>query len=113
MVSAMTKQVTLGAAGPKVFPLALGCMSMGAGGAYGKQDDADGIATIHAALERGVNVIDTGDFYGMGRNELLVGKALQGHRDKAVLSVKYGALRGPDGAMLGFDASPAATKNAL
>jgi aryl-alcohol dehydrogenase-like predicted oxidoreductase len=109
----MTKQVKLGAAGPMVFPMALGCMSMGAGGSYGKQDDAEGIATIHAALERGVNVIDTGDFYGMGRNELMVGHALKGRRDKAILSVKYGGLRGPDGAFLGFDTRPVATKSAL
>jgi aryl-alcohol dehydrogenase-like predicted oxidoreductase len=105
-------QVKLGAAGPSVFPLALGCMSMGVG-AYGTSSDADGIATIHAALERGVNLIDTGDFYGMGKNELLVGQALRGRRDKAILSVKYGALRGPDGAFVGIDSSPAATKAAL
>ena len=103
----------LGANGPDVFPLALGCMSMGAGSWYGPSDDAEGIATIHAALERGVNVIDTGDFYGMGKNELLVGRALQGRRDQALLSVKFGALRGPDGAFFGFDARPAATKNFL
>ncbi len=103
----------LGTNGPDVFPLALGCMSMGAGSWYGPRDDAEGIATIHAALERGVNLIDTGDFYGMGKNELLVGKALHGRRDKALLSVKYGALRGPDGALLGVDTSPRATKNAL
>ena len=60
-------------------------------------DEAESIATIHAALHRGVNVIDTGDFYGMGKNELLVGRALQGRRDKALLSVKFGALRGHDG----------------
>jgi len=88
-------------------------MSMGAGSWYGASEDAESIATVHAALERGVNVIDTGDFYGMGKNELLVGKALQGRRDRALLSVKFGALRAPDGAILGFDASPAATKNAL
>jgi aryl-alcohol dehydrogenase-like predicted oxidoreductase len=108
-----TNTTKLGRTGPSVFPLALGCMSMGSGSAYGKSDEAESIATIHAALERGVNVIDTGDFYGMGKNELLVGKALQGRRDKALLSVKFGALRGPDGAFLGYDASPAATKNAL
>ncbi len=108
-----TNRTTLGKNGPEVFPMALGCMSMGAGSWYGASDEAEAIATIHAALERGVNVIDTGDFYGMGKNELLVGKALQGRRDKALLSVKFGALRGPDGAMLGVDTSPAATKNAL
>jgi aryl-alcohol dehydrogenase-like predicted oxidoreductase len=103
----------LGKTGPEAFPIALGCMGMGAGSWYGPSEEAESIATIHAALERGVNVIDTGDFYGMGKNELLVGKALQGWRDKALLSVKFGALRGPDGAFLGYDASPAATKNAL
>jgi aryl-alcohol dehydrogenase-like predicted oxidoreductase len=104
---------TMGKNGPAVFPLALGCMGLGVGGWYGASDEAESIATIHTALERGVNVLDTGDFYGMGRNELLVGKALLGRRDKALLSVKFGAQRGPDGAVLGYDASPAATKNAL
>jgi aryl-alcohol dehydrogenase-like predicted oxidoreductase len=108
-----TKQERLGKSGPSVFPIALGCMGMGAGSWYGDSDEAESIATIHEALERGVNVIDTGDFYGMGKNELLVGKALQGRRDQALLSVKFGALRGPDGALLGFDARPAATKSAL
>jgi aryl-alcohol dehydrogenase-like predicted oxidoreductase len=111
--SKATKTTKLGAAGPDVFPLALGCMSMGAGSWYGASDDNEAIATIHAALEYGVNILDTGDFYGMGKNELLVGKALQGRRDKALLSVKFGAQRGPDGAFLGYDASPAATKTAL
>nr|HEX4316994.1 aldo/keto reductase [Kofleriaceae bacterium] len=94
-----------------VFPFALGCMGMGSGGWYGSSSDDDGIATIHAALDRGVRVIDTGDFYAMGKNEMLVGKALAGaRRDKALLSVKFGGQRGPDGAFLGFDASPVATK---
>jgi len=108
-----TRKTKLGANGPDVFPMVLGCMGMAGGSWYGASDDAESIATIHAALERGVTILDTGDFYGMGKNELLVGKALQGRRDAALLSVKYGALRGPDGALLGFDASPAATKNAL
>ncbi len=95
MVTRMTNQrVKLGTSGPDVYPFALGCMSMGAGGAYGAGSDDEAIATIHAALERGVNVIDTGDFYGMGKNELLVGRALHGRRDRALLSVKYGAQRG-------------------
>src|SRR5262249_49452844 len=63
--------------------------------------------------DRGLNVLDTGDFYGMGKNELLVGHALRGRRDQAILSVKYGAQRGPDGAFLGVDTRPAATKNAV
>jgi|GEM_PF-175380 len=108
-----TSPTRLGLAGPSVFPLALGCMGMGAGNWYGPSDESENIATIHEALDRGVNLIDTGDFYGMGHNELLVGKALRGRRDQALLSVKYGALRGPDGAFLGHDARPAATKNFL
>src|SRR4051794_20844359 len=108
-----TTKTKLGAHGPDVFPMAIGCMGMGAGSWYGASDEDESIATIHAALERGVNLLDTGDFYGMGKNELLVGKALRGRRDRALLSVKYGALRGPDGAQLGYDASPIATKNAL
>ncbi|HVR61023.1 MAG TPA: aldo/keto reductase, partial [Polyangia bacterium] len=106
--------VALGASGPRVFPFALGCMGMGARSFYGSRDEAEGIATIHAALDRGVNIIDTGDFYSMGRNELLVGKALAGRRrEQAVVSVKFGGLRGPDGAFLGVDGRPAATKNFL
>jgi aryl-alcohol dehydrogenase-like predicted oxidoreductase len=106
-----TSKTTLGTSGPEVFPFALGCMGMGAGNMYGTSDEAESIATIHAALERGVNLIDTGDFYAMGKNELLVGKALAGgRRDKAVLSVKFGGLRDPAGAFVGFDARPAATK---
>jgi aryl-alcohol dehydrogenase-like predicted oxidoreductase len=108
-----TNETRLGKSGPAVFPIALGCMGMGAGSWYGPNDEGEAIATIHEALERGVNVLDTGDFYGMGRSEILLGKALQGRRDRAILSVKYGALRGPDGAFLGYDARPAATKTAL
>jgi aryl-alcohol dehydrogenase-like predicted oxidoreductase len=112
----MTKEpskMKLGATGPEVFPMALGCMGMGASSFYGDSDESESIATIHAALERGLNLLDTGDFYGTGRNELLVGKALQGRRDRALLSVKFGALRGPDGAFNGYDARPVAVKNAL
>src|SRR5262245_60238507 len=101
----------LGARGPHVFPLALGCMGMT--GAYGDADQAEGIATIHAALERGINVIDTGDFYGQGANELLVAKALKGKRDQALLSVKFGGMRGPDGSFMGYDSRPIAVKNFL
>jgi aryl-alcohol dehydrogenase-like predicted oxidoreductase len=93
--------------------IALGCMSMGAGSWYGASSDDEGIATIHEAIERGVRVLDTGDFYGMGKNEMLVGRAIRGRRDRVVISVKYGGLRGPDGALLGYDASPVATKSAL
>jgi len=80
---------------------------------YGHADETESIATIHAALDQGVDLIDTGDFYGMGHNEMLIGRALRGRRDQALLSVKFGAQRGPDGAWLGYDARPAAVKNAL
>jgi aryl-alcohol dehydrogenase-like predicted oxidoreductase len=108
-----TSMVKLGKAGPDVFPIALGCMGMGGGAWYGANDEAESIATIHAAIERGVNVLDTGDFYGMGKNEMLIGRAIRDRRDRVLLSVKYGGLRGPDGVMLGQDTRPAATKNFL
>ncbi len=108
-----TPTVRLGASGPAVFPIALGCMGMGSGSWYGQSDDAESVATIHAALVRGPLVLDTGDFYGMGRNELLIGQALRGRRDRAVLSVKFGALRGPGGEHFGQDSRPAAVKNFL
>ena len=101
----------LGAAGPTVFPIALGCMGMS--GMYGPADEKESVATIHAAIDRGINLLDTGDFYGMGHNEILIGRALREHRDKALLSVKFGALRGPDGGWLGIDTRPAAVKNFL
>lgn len=104
-------KLRLGKTGPEVFPLALGCMGMS--GMYGKTDDETGIATIQAAVERGVTLIDTGDFYGMGHNELLVGRALRGRRDKVQLSVKFGALRSPEGAFLGIDTRPAALQSAI
>jgi aryl-alcohol dehydrogenase-like predicted oxidoreductase len=91
--------------------IALGCMGMS--GAYGKTDDAQSIAVIHAAIERGVTFLDTGDFYGSGHNELLIGKAIAGRRDQVQLSVKFGAMRGADGSMAGFDGRPAALKNFL
>ena len=94
----------LGSSGLSVFPLALGCMGMS--GIYGGADEAESIATIHAALDAGVNLLDTGDYYGMGHNELLLARALKGRRDGALLSVKFGALRGPDGAWLGIDTRP-------
>jgi aryl-alcohol dehydrogenase-like predicted oxidoreductase len=101
----------LGSAGPTVFPLALGCMGMS--GMYGPADEDESIATIHAALDAGITLLDTGDFYGAGHNELLIGRALRDRRDKALLSVKFGALRGPDGSWLGIDTRPAALKNFL
>jgi aryl-alcohol dehydrogenase-like predicted oxidoreductase len=105
----------LGAAGPKVFPLALGCMGMS--GMYGETDDAESVRTIHAAVDGGVTLLDTGDFYGMGHNELLVGRALRemgsAAREKVMVSVKFGALRGPGGMWFGFDGRPSAVKNFL
>jgi aryl-alcohol dehydrogenase-like predicted oxidoreductase len=100
---------TLSKNGPTVSALGLGCMSMS--GMYGPSDRAESIATIHAALDAGITLLDTGDFYGMGHNEALIAEALEGgRRDRALISVKYGALRGPDGSWLGVDARPAATK---
>jgi aryl-alcohol dehydrogenase-like predicted oxidoreductase len=86
---------------------------MGMSGMYGPADETESIATIHAAIDAGVTLIDTGDFYGMGHNEMLIGRALQGRRGQVLLSVKFGALRGPDGSWLGYDARPAAVKNFL
>ena len=104
---------TLGTTGPQVSALALGCMGMSA--LYGDADRAESIATVHAALEAGVTLLDTGDFYGMGHNELLVGEALRtapaARREQALVSVKFGALRGPDGSWLGYDGRPEAVKN--
>ncbi len=102
---------TLGAHGPSVFPLALGCMGMS--GMYGAASEEESLATLHAALERGITLFDTGDYYGAGHNELLLGRALKGRRDQALVSVKFGALRTPEGGWLGMDARPAAVKNFL
>ncbi len=99
----------LGSTGLKVFRIALGCMGMS--GMYGAVDESESIATIHAALDAGINLLDTGDFYGAGHNEMLIGRALKVRRDQALLSVKFGALRSPDGAWGGFDSRPAAVKN--
>jgi aryl-alcohol dehydrogenase-like predicted oxidoreductase len=102
----------LGATGPEVSALGLGCMGMS--GMYGPADRAESIATIHAALDTGINLLDTGDFYGMGHNELLIAEAVRDRsRDEYLLSVKFGAQRGPDNAWLGYDASPPAVKTAL
>ncbi len=80
---------------------------------YGPADEAESIATIHAALDAGIALLDTGDYYSAGHNELLIGRALRDRRDKALLSVKFGALRGPDGSWLGMDTRPSAAKNFL
>jgi aryl-alcohol dehydrogenase-like predicted oxidoreductase len=102
----------LGESGPEVSEIGLGCMGMS--GMYGPSERDESIATIHAALEAGIDLLDTGDFYGMGHNELLIGEALRGRpREDYLLSVKFGAQRGPDGAWLGYDARPPAVKNAL
>lgn len=99
----------LGTTGPVVSELGLGCMGMS--DLYGPAPDRqEGIATIRAALDAGVTLLDTGDFYGMGHNELLIRDALR-DRDRVVLSVKFGALRGPDGAFLGQDGRPEAVRN--
>jgi len=102
------KTTKLGQGGPEIFPLGLGCMGMS--GTYGPTDDAESVATIQAALDAGVTLIDTGDFYGMGHNELLVGRAITGRRDCVLISVKFGALRGPDGSWIGIDTRPAAVR---
>jgi aryl-alcohol dehydrogenase-like predicted oxidoreductase len=104
--------VTLGQAGPEVSRAGLGLMGMS--GVYGPADRAESIATIHAALDAGITLLDTGDFYGMGHSELLLAEALRGvRRDNVFIQVKFGAQRDPRGAFLGYDASPAAVKTAL
>jgi aryl-alcohol dehydrogenase-like predicted oxidoreductase len=105
----MLPPVKLGKSGPSGFPIALGCMGMSS--VYGSNDETESLATIRMAIDRGINLIDTGDFYDMGRNELLVREGIKGQRDKVHLSVKFGAMRGPDGGWLGVDARPAAVKN--
>ena len=99
----------LGVSGPVVSEVGLGCMGMS--GMYGPADEAESIATIHEAIDRGINLLDTGDFYGMGHNEMLIGRAIAGKRDKVLLSVKFGAMRAPSGAFVGVDTRPASVKN--
>ncbi|WP_413757127.1 aldo/keto reductase [Streptomyces sp. MMBL 11-3] len=103
----------LGTTGPQVSALGLGCMGMSA--LYGGADRGEAVATIHAALEAGVTLLDTGDFYGMGHNEMLIGEALRSapaaRREQALVSVKFGALRDPQGAWSGYDGRPAAVHN--
>jgi aryl-alcohol dehydrogenase-like predicted oxidoreductase len=101
----------LGTAGPAVGALGLGTMGMSSG-VYGAADETESVATIHAALGAGVTLVDTGDFYGMGHNELLIRDALRGcSRDDVVISVKFGALRGPGAEWGGVDTRPAAVRN--
>jgi len=101
----------LGKQGPVTSALGLGCMGMS--GIYGAADEAECIATIHMAIDHGITLMDTGDFYGMGHNEMLLGRALQGRRSQVQISVKFGALRGPSGAWSGYDSRPAAVNNFL
>ena len=102
----------LGKTGPEVSTVGLGCMGMS--DLYGPADRGESIATIHAALDAGINLLDTGDFYGMGHNEMLIREALVGrNRDSVVISVKFGALRDVGGNWLGYDARPLAVKNFL
>lgn len=103
---------TLGSHGPRVSAVGLGCMGMS--DLYGPADRAESLATIHAALDAGITLLDTGDYYGAGHNELLIREALAGRsREQVLLSVKFGALRDPAGAFLGVDTRPAAMKNFL
>jgi aryl-alcohol dehydrogenase-like predicted oxidoreductase len=104
---------TLGRGGPVVSRAGLGLMGMS--GIYGEADDQESIATIHAALDAGITLLDTGDFYGMGHNELLLRDALRRgvRRESVFIQVKFGGQRDPSGAFIGHDASPAAAKNSL
>ena len=103
---------TLGASGPRVSAIGLGCMGMS--DLYGPADPAESVATIHAALEAGITLLDTGDYYGMGHNELLLREALKSHkREDVFLSVKFGSLRDPKGNWIGFDSRPTSVKNFL
>jgi aryl-alcohol dehydrogenase-like predicted oxidoreductase len=106
------EQTTLGRGGPRVSRAGLGLMGMS--GIYGQADDTESIATIHAALDAGITLLDTGDFYGMGHNEMLLREALRGvPRESVFIQVKFGGQRDPQGAFVGYDASPAAVKNSL
>jgi aryl-alcohol dehydrogenase-like predicted oxidoreductase len=103
---------SLGSHGPRVSALGLGCMGMS--DLYGPADRAESIATIHAALDSGITLLDTGDYYGSGHNELLIREALAGRRREDILiSVKFGGLRDPAGNFIGIDTRPSAVRNFL
>jgi pyridoxine 4-dehydrogenase len=104
------QETQLGRHGPRTSRIGLGCMGMS--DLYGPADRAESLATIHAALDAGILLLDTGDFYGMGHNEMLIREALAGRpRESVQISVKFGALRGPDGAWHGYDCRPQAVRN--
>ncbi len=109
----MLQTTTLGRGGPVVSRAGLGLMAMS--GIYGPADDAESIATIHAAVDAGITLLDTGDFYGMGHNELLLRDALRRGipRESVFIQVKFGGQRDPSGAFIGHDTSPAMVKNSL
>ncbi|HXL25182.1 MAG TPA: aldo/keto reductase [Chthoniobacterales bacterium] len=101
----------LGKNGPLVSSIGLGCMGMS--DFYGSADEAESLRTIHAALDAGINLLDTGDFYGMGHNEMLLRQVLKERRDEAFVCVKFGGLRAPDYSFIGLDTRPVAVKNFL
>jgi len=103
------RRTRLGRNGPEVSVLGLGCMAMS--DIYGPADEQESIATIHEAIGSGINLLDTGDFYGMGHNEMLIRRAIQGRRKDVFVAVKFGAMRSPDGNFIGVDTRPVAAKN--